>query len=154
VACRRTWGAKDRLNSLGCCDHFQQWWTPERRASSEMNMHRIPMWDRTLLTSGAAGEDTVVKTGEEWIFPTSERFLSNLPCKTLLRQILAEVQNNPYYPRYPRRCKERVRDQWEVQIKLVIDDIDRKNNMFLCRIIHSFSTRKKQCFQTFQTAEK
>jgi hypothetical protein len=34
-------------------------------ASSEMNMHRFPMRDRTLLTSGPAGGDTVVKTGEE-----------------------------------------------------------------------------------------
>jgi hypothetical protein len=31
----------------------------------KMNIHRIPMQDRTLLTSGTAGEDTVVETGKE-----------------------------------------------------------------------------------------
>jgi hypothetical protein len=83
------------------------------------------MQDRTLLTSGAAGEDTVVKIGQRLNFSDVGKILCNSPCKTRLQQILAEIQNNPYYPRYPRRCKEREReDQEEVQ-RIVIDIIDR-----------------------------
>jgi hypothetical protein len=94
--------------------------------------HCKSMRKGALLKSSNACGGTIVKFGQRLNFSDVGKILCNSPCRTLLQQILAEIQNNPYYPRYPRRCKERARDQREVQIKLVIDDIDRlKQHVFV-----------------------
>jgi hypothetical protein len=63
------------------------------------------------LVSPNAREGRIVKIGQGLNFSDVRKILCNSPYKTLLRQILAEIQNNPYYPRYPRRCKERERER-------------------------------------------
>jgi hypothetical protein len=57
------------------------------------------------LKSGTAREGRVVEIGQGLNFSDVRKILCNSPCKTLLRQILAEIQNNPYYPRLLLRCK-------------------------------------------------
>jgi hypothetical protein len=51
------------------------------------------------LESGTAREGRVVEIGQGLNFSDVGKILCNSPCKTLLQQILAEIQNNPYYPR-------------------------------------------------------
>jgi hypothetical protein len=76
------------------------------------------------LKSGNACEERIVKIGQRLNFSDVGKILCNSPCKTLLQQILAEIQNNPYYPRLLSRCKGRTRLKEEIEV-LVIDDIDR-----------------------------
>jgi ribosomal protein S15P/S13E len=84
------------------------------------------------LESSNACEGRIVEIGQGLNFSDFGKILCNSPYKTLLRQILAEIQNGPYYPRHLWRCKERRRDQREVQIELVIDDINRlKQHVFV-----------------------
>jgi hypothetical protein len=51
------------------------------------------------LESSTAHEGRVVEIGQGLNFSDVGKILCNSPCKTLLQQILAEIQNNPYYPR-------------------------------------------------------
>jgi hypothetical protein len=60
-----------------------------------------------LLESSNAREGTIVKIGQGLNFSDVGKILCNSPCKTLLQQILAKIQNNPYYPRLLSRCKGR-----------------------------------------------
>jgi hypothetical protein len=76
------------------------------------------------LESGTAGEGRVVKNGQRKSFSDVRKSLLNLPYKSQWQENLAEIQKRSYYPRHLSRCKGRVRDQKEVQIKLVIDRIN------------------------------
>jgi hypothetical protein len=71
--------------------------------------HYKSMRDGAFLKSSNAGEGTIVKIGQRLNFSDVGKILCNSPCKTLLQQILAEIQNNPYYPRLLLRCKGRTR---------------------------------------------
>jgi hypothetical protein len=51
------------------------------------------------LESGTARERRVVEIGQGLNFSDVGKILCNSPFKTLLQQILAEIQNSPYYPR-------------------------------------------------------
>jgi hypothetical protein len=51
------------------------------------------------LESSTAREGRVVKIGQGLNFSDVGKILCNSPYKTLLQQILAKIQNNPYYPR-------------------------------------------------------
>jgi hypothetical protein len=76
------------------------------------------------LESGTACEGRVVEIGQGLNFSDVGKILCNSPCKTLLQQILVEIQNNPYYPRLLLRCaKEAQGEEIEVQ-RLVSDRID------------------------------
>jgi hypothetical protein len=57
------------------------------------------------LRSFNAREGRIVEIGQRLNFSDAGKILCNSPCKTLLQQILAEIQNNPYYPRLLSRCK-------------------------------------------------
>jgi hypothetical protein len=69
--------------------------------------HCKSMRKGALLESSNAREGTIDKIGQELNFSDVGKILCNSPCKTLLQQILAEIQNNPYYPRLLSRCKGR-----------------------------------------------
>jgi hypothetical protein len=51
------------------------------------------------LESGTARERRVVEIGQGLNFSDVGKILCNSIYKTLLQQILAEIQNSPYYPR-------------------------------------------------------
>jgi hypothetical protein len=70
--------------------------------------HCKSMRKGALLKSSNAREGTVVEIGQILNFFDIGKILCNSPCKTLLRQILAEIQNNLYYPRLLSRCKGRM----------------------------------------------
>jgi hypothetical protein len=75
------------------------------------------------LRSFNAREGRIVEIGQRLNFSDVREILYNSPCKTLLQQIHAEIQNNPYYPRLLSRCKGRGSRRGEVQ-RLVIDRMD------------------------------
>jgi hypothetical protein len=67
--------------------------------------HCKSMKKGALLESSNAREGTIVEIGQGLNFSDVGKILCNSPCKTLLQQILAEIQNSPYYPRLLSRCK-------------------------------------------------
>jgi hypothetical protein len=72
--------------------------------------HCKSMREGAFLKSFNAGEGTIVEIGQRLNFSYAGKILYNSPCKTPLRRILPEIQNNPYYPRLLLRCKGRERD--------------------------------------------
>jgi hypothetical protein len=63
------------------------------------------------LESGTARERRVAEIGQGLNFSDVAKILCNSPCETLLQQILAKIQNNPYYPRLLSRCKGRLKER-------------------------------------------
>jgi hypothetical protein len=69
--------------------------------------HCKSMRKGALLETSNVREGTIVEIGQGLNFSDVGKMLCNSPCKTLLQQILAKIQNNPYYPRLLLRCKGR-----------------------------------------------